>query len=608
MNSAAIDPITLSTIWHSMQSACREVRHVIDRTSQNFLIAQLHDVSAGIWDARAQTVAIPAGLPVQFLAAKFSIQAILDKFAGQIHPGDVFLTNDPYKGHCCHLPDWGFYRPVFYQDELVFFTLARAHQMDTGGSYPGGYFPNGYDIHAEGLCIPPVKVFERGEERRDIFDLIWNNVRWPEGVRVDNYALIAATKICEQRILSLIGKYGKEAVLGCVQGMLARTENAVREEIGKMPDGVYTGESATDDDGSELGVPVRVKCELTIRGDEITVDFSESDKQRKGFVNSVYASTYSNTLATIFLFLDPALSPYHNEGSMKPMRVVAPEGSVVNPRYPATVGASPVNVGTQVMESVLMAMSKALPGRAMGAWGRHYSHFIYGFDPRINQQYVQVLFEPDGGSGAVHGFDGYEGVTMLVTLGEAIKGDVETIEVRFPWRVDQYEFETDTCGAGKWRGSSGIHWEMVNEGGPAGMTTGNAEGETTHGAGALGGQSAPFNQGYMRRRKAKSPIRAHRIYALEPGDVLTKITGGGAGVGNPQEREPEKVKEDVLNEMVSYRSAKEVYRVVIDPATRQVNLKATERLRAKAKRARLNRKRRATVGVVKIAHPRSSLR
>ncbi len=584
MNRPTIDPITLSTIWHSMQSACREVRDVIDRTSQNFLIAQLHDVSVGIWDAQAHTVAIPVGLPVQFLAAKFSIKAILDKFGGRIYPGDVFLTNDPYKGHCCHLPDWGFYRPVFYQDELLFFTLARAHQMDTGGSYPGGYFPNGYDIHAEGICIPPIKVFDRGKEREDIFDLIWNNVRWSEGVRVDNYALIAATKICERRILGLIEKYGKEVVLGCVEEMIARSERAVREEIRKMPNGVYTGESATDDDGTELDVPVWVRCKVTIQGDEMTVDFSESDQQRKGFVNSVYASTYSNALASIFLFLDPALADYHNEGSMEPVQVVAPEGSVVNPRYPATVGASPVSVGTQVMESVLMAMSKALPGRAIGAWGRHYSHFIYGFDPRIKQPYVQVLFEPDGGSGAVYGFDGYEGVTMLVTLGEAVKGDVETIEVRFPWRVDKYEFETDTCGSGKWRGASGLHWEMVNEGSPAGMSTGNAEGESVHGLGALGGHSAPFNRAYVQRDGEQIPIRAHRMHSLLSGDRLIKITGGGAGVGEPVERDPEKVREDVLNEFVSRKNAEEMYGVVMDPATLEVDLKATERLRRERKK------------------------
>lgn len=590
MSHTNIDAITLSTIWHSMQSACREVRHVIDRTSQNFLIAQLHDVSAGIWDARAQTVAIPTGLPVQFIAAKFSIKAILDKFAGRIYPGDVFLTNDPYKGHCCHLPDWGFYRPVFYKDELLFFTLARAHQMDTGGSYPGGYFPNGYDIHAEGICIPPVKVFEKGKERQDIFELIWNNVRWPEGVRVDNYALIAATKICEQRIINLIEKYGRETVLGCVEEMVQRTERAVREEIRKMPDGVYTGESATDDDGSELDVPVWVRCKVTIHGDEITVDFSESDPQRKGFVNSVYASTYSNTLATIFLFLDPALAYFHNEGSMNPIQVVAPEGSVVNPRYPATVGASPVNVGTQVMESLLMAMSEAMPGRAIGAWGRHYSHFIYGFDPRIKQPYVQVLFEPDGGSGAVRGFDGYEGVTMLVTLGEAVKGDVETIEVRFPWRVETYEFETDSCGAGEWRGASGLRWEMVNEGSPAGMSTGNAEGETVHGVGALGGHPAPFNRAYVQRDGKEIPIRAHRIYSLQPEDLLVKVTGGGAGVGNPRQREPVKVREDVLNGFVSIEGARKIYGVVIDPVSSEVDLKATQRLRGNGKRERVKAK------------------
>src|SRR2546428_11078823 len=141
------------------------MRYVMDRTAQSYLIAQVHDVGAGIWDSQARTISVPEGPTSMFLSQKFSIRYLLDKFGDDLAPGDVILNNDPYHGHCNHLPDWGFFRPVFYKGELVFFTMTRGHQMDTGGSFPGGYFPNGFDIHAEGLMIPPIKIFAQGQER-----------------------------------------------------------------------------------------------------------------------------------------------------------------------------------------------------------------------------------------------------------------------------------------------------------------------------------------------------------------------------------------------------------------------------------------------------------
>ena len=169
MSQSNIDATTVATVWHSMQTICKEMRHLVKRTAQNYLIGQLQDLSVGIWGADGTTIAVPVGLPNQFLGTTFAITDLVKNFAGNINPGDVFLTNDPYHGgHNTHLPDWGYIRPIFYNGELLFFTLCRGHQMDTGGSFPGGYFPNGYDIHAEGLIIPPIKVFDRGRERKDV--------------------------------------------------------------------------------------------------------------------------------------------------------------------------------------------------------------------------------------------------------------------------------------------------------------------------------------------------------------------------------------------------------------------------------------------------------
>ena len=576
------DPTTISTVWHSLQRICWEMRHVIDRTGQSYLMTQLHDISVGLWDSQAQTVAVPVGLPVQFLAGKFAVAYILEKFGDDIHPGDVFLSNDPYHGHTCHLPDWGFFRPIFDGDELRFFALARGHQMDTGGAYPGAYFPNGYDIHAEGLCIPPIKIYDRGIERSDVLELIWNNVRYREAVRMDNYAMLASLRIAERRLGELADKYGADTVVECIREMYERTERAVREEIRRIPNGQYFGESATDDDGTVADEPVWVRCRATVAEDRLTLDFSESDDQRKGFVNAIYASTYSIAMAATFLFMDPSLADYHNEGSMKAIDIIAPPGKVVNAQYPATVGASPVNVGRQIMESTVAALSHALPHKAIAAWGRRWGHYLYGVDTRTGEPYLQTTFDPDGSAGAVYGHDGYQGAVSLTTLGSVNRGNVEELESRFPWKCLKYELAPDTAGAGRWPGGSGIHWEWLNEGSDAGMATGSSEGERTFGQGEQGGEPTPPSHAWIRHGENLTRVDGHRMYQVKSGEVLLKLSGGGAGVGNPLEREPEKVWQSVRDGLLSADRARTLYGVVVQQTG--IDELATGRERA----ARLN--------------------
>lgn len=581
MNEPRTDPVTVATVWHYLQTSAREMRHIIDRTAQNYLIGQLHDVSVGIWGARGETVAVPVGLPVQFLGSAFAVQSIIEKFGEDLCPGDVILTNDPYHGgHNCHLPDWGFFRPIFYEGELLFWTLARGHQQDTGGSFPGGYFPNGYDIHAEGIAIPPIKVIAGGVERTDVLELIWNNVRFPRGVKLDNYSMIAATMRAEERIATLLDKYGRETVLACVGQMIDRTEAAVREEIRKIPDGTYCGEAATDDDGTILDELVWVRVDLTISGDRMQLDFSRSDAQRKGFINSVYAATYGNAVAAAIMTFDPALADFHNEGTMRCIEVVAPPGSVVNCEYPATVGASPVNVGVQVMESVLEAMSKAVPERSAAAWGKHRGDYVFSVDPRTGERYVRTSFDYDGSAGAVWGYDGYVAVSCLTTMGAVNRGTVEEEETRIPWMIHKWELIPDLTGAGRWRGGPGICWEAVNEGGEGQMATGSADGDVVQGFGAHGGRPSPVCRTYLRREGEDIRVKPHRLVEVKPGDVMIKISSGGGGVGPPFERDPLAVREDVLNEIVTVEGARRDYGVVIDPETLEMDVDATRAARA----------------------------
>jgi len=412
-----------------------------------------------------------------------------------------------------------------------------------------------------------------------VMELILNNVRWPQGTRIDNYAQIASIRLCEQRIIALLDKYGKETVLACIEEMMDRTERAVRATIASIPDGTYYGEAATDDDGTELDVPVWVRVEVTVKGDTLKFDFSKSDKQRKGFVNSIYNSTYANALMGAFMFMDPELGEYHNEGSLRPITVEAPPGLVVSAQYPATVGASPVSVGTQILQAVMNAMSTAMPERAIASWGMRNGHYIFGLDPRSKERYVVTTFDMDGGTGAVRGFDGHEGPCGLGSLGTVNKGNVEELEARFPWKYKRWEFVTDSGGTGKWRGGSGMHWEVENEGGEAGIATGSSDGEIVRGPGALGGEPTRNNRASLVREGETTPVRGHRLYQLKRGDTILKLTGGGAGVGNPAERDPQAVLFDVANGFVSVETARDVYKVAIDPDGRRVLDEETSALR-----------------------------
>jgi N-methylhydantoinase B len=574
-----VDPITLSTVWHGFQTICREMRAHMERTAQSYLMAVLHDISVGLWKADGTTIAMPEGLFDQFLGARYVIEDIRAKFGDDLYPGDVIVTNDPYHGDSPHLPDWGFIRPIFHEGELLFFTLCRGHVMDTGGSFPGGYFPNAYDIHAEGLCIPPIKIQERGVECRDVAELIFNNVRFRDEMRIDTQAMISTTAFGERRALEIVDRYGPGLVDACIEQMIERTERAMRAQIAAIPDGTYYGEAATDDDGTVLDEPVWIRVEITVAGDEMTLDFSKSDAQRPGFVNRVLAATVGTAFGSVLMMMDASLADYHNEGSLRPLTIVAPEGNVTNARYPATVGGSPVAVGGQITDSVIEALSKAKPDRAQAAWGKHRGDYTFASDPRSGtpKPYVRTTFDYDGSAGACAGFDGPHGA---VVHGVCIRSNVEEAEVRFPWKLLNLEIVPDFMGAGQWRAGGGVDWRAVNEGTAGRMATGSSDGDEMVPKGVLGGHDAPPSRTFVQRGDELIRVKPHRMQALEPGDVLIKLSSGGGGVGDPRERDPLAVQRDVRNGFVSLEAAEKVYGVALDPESLAIDEARTTELRS----------------------------
>lgn len=573
------DPITVATIWHFVQRVCREMRETMVRTATNALATTLHDLGYGIWDAGGRVIAIPQGFPCRLISSTFPIRAVMEKYRDNMYPGDEFLTNHPFVAGAVHLPDWVFIRPIYYQGELVFFSCMGTHVPDNGGAKPGGHFLAG-DPVAEGLNIPPVKIVEKGKMNEDLLDLILCNNRLPDMMRREIHSLIGSTSVAERRLTELLDRYGKETVLDSLEEMINRTEKAVRAEIAKWPDGTYAAEAQTDDDGVVANEPVTVRCTLTISGDEATFDFSESDAQRRGNINAVYPVTLSDTMAAVFMFLGTELSAYHNEGSLRPIHVIAKEGTVVHCKPGSLTAATPAVTGAIIIESVISALSKALPEKAMGCYGRLCGPGMrVGKDPRTDELYVYVTFGPYGGAGAVYGHDGYQCCCDMGAMGVVSKSDIEEEMVRFPWRVTTYEFLTDSCGPGQWCGAPGIHWEGVNEGSAGACHGGASQGWHIQGQGQRGGYPTPFNKCYLRRDNEEIELTYPRHTDILPGDWVISKSGGGSGVGPPEERDPESVRMDVKNELVSLEAARSVYKVVLDPDSLDIDHNATQKLR-----------------------------
>jgi N-methylhydantoinase B len=573
-----VDPITLSTTWHFIQRVCREMRETAERTATNVLVVTLHDMAYGIWDAEGRAIAIPEGFPPRLISSAFPIRNVKKKFEGRIYPGDIFLTNSPRDG-AVHLADWVFVRPIFYKNELVFWTCMGTHVADSGGARPGTHFL-AIDHVAEGLNIPLIKVVEKGIWREDVAELILANNRLPRMMRHEMSSFMGSTAVAERRMIELLDRYGKEDVYASIEAMVERTESAVRQEIKKWGEGTWVAEVKTDDDGKTMGVPLTVRCRLTLKDGEATFDFSDTDKESSGNTNAHYHQTFSNTLCTTFLFLGAELAAFHNEGSMRPIHVITKKGTIVDCSPNALTAGSPAITGALTIETVLSVLSQALPKRAISTYARLAAPILVGRDESIDGVYVYSSFSSVAGAGAVYGYDGYQCACDMGTLGVVGKSDAEDEMARFPWDILRCEFQTDSHGAGKWRGSPGIVWEGVNEGGDSTNIGGPMSGFTTQGPGQHGGEPTPLNKVYVVQGGKKTQVKDPRLpIQFKHGDHFIIVSGGGAGVGKPSERDPEEVLADVRNELVSVQMAKDVYKVVIDPAKMRVLEKETLALR-----------------------------
>ncbi len=543
-DDSAADPVTLSVVGNRLESIAIEMMDVMLRTALSQILNASRDFSTAILDSQSRMVAQGEGIPVHMSALPVAGRAVLDYFGDGISPGDVFLLNDPYFGGS-HLPDLTVIRPVFVDGVLAFMTVNRAHHTDVGGGTHGGYNPSASEIFHEGLRIPPLRIHDRDVPRDDLLQMMAANVRYPKNFLGDLNAQIGSVLTAERRIRELVESYGAGRLKGIVDGILDATEAQVRSFISDWPDGVYHGESLVDDDGfdSEL-IPIRAK--VTIAGDTMTIDLSESAPQVTGFINSAYANTRSLAHAAI-MYVAPYDVP-KNEGSMGPLEVIAPTGLIVNADSPAPVCMSTNHCAEEIVEAIFKALSQAVPEAVNAGFSRRLRYAITGIDPRTGESFLWHFFMARGGGGASLGHDGWSCVGEVNVAGGIRANSVEVTEERFPLFVVNHELRPGSAGKGKWRGGLGAVCEIVYEGEGDALLNTAGDGAIVPPFGVIGGKPGLPHRYSIVSGGVETVLRTKQTgVVVKPGDRIVALSSGGGGYGDPAERSPETADWDSKN-------------------------------------------------------------
>jgi N-methylhydantoinase B len=565
MARLAVDPITLEVVQNALLTITREMDFVIARTARSVLWQESGDYSTAILAADGDMVSQgPNGIPVHLGTMPQSVQHALARVGfDSLEPGDVIWNNDPYSGSN-HVPDVLLVKPIFHEGAVVAISAVRGHWLDIGGSTPGSYSTHNRDIYGEGFRLPPTKLFRRGVLNEDLFNAILANVRLAEERRADFQAQMAGLNLGERRVLALCDKYGHGVFRDCMHEILARSEALVRMEIRKMPNGVYRASDVLDGDEIDRK-PINVRVVVTIDDEDLEIDFAGSDPQATGGINASYAVTCSATYYAIKTLTSPDIPA--NSGSYRPIKVIAPPGSVVNPIFPAPVVQGNHETGSRVVDVLYRAFAQAIPHKVIaGVTGSASAIVIGGETLEDNQRKKDyLLIQPiDGGRGACEGGDGINAIRCGVI--NAKNQPIEVMESRSPVIVESWEIAPDSGGAGRYRGGCAVTMEFRIKSGSAIVTTLCDRG-TTGPYGLFGGQEGRKCGLSLLHQGSSTNLFSKSTVVMQPGDRFRFEAAGGGGLGNPLLRDPNAVIEDVDNGYVTPERARMLYGLEIDTRT-----------------------------------------
>jgi N-methylhydantoinase B len=563
------DPITLEILWRRLISVVDESDSTVARTAFSSLLRDAHDYTCMFTDRKGRELAQGSfATPGQSGAMALGIKNLVNKIPSKTYkPGDVFITNDPW-ALAGHLNDVCVMSPIFYKNKLAAFTACVFHHSDIGGRVSS----DNHDVFEEGLFVPLVKLYDGGVLNQSVIDMIRWNVRTPDEVIGDIRSQIAANHVCAEKICQMLKENDMESLDDLADQIIGRTEKSMREEIDKIPDGIYRAEGIVEQMGGKEDVVI--KAAVQVKGSDIIVDLEGSSPQVNWGGNVVYNFTYAYVFMAMKSMFDPDIP--NNDGCAAPIKLKAPEGTVVNCKFPAAVAARLV-IGHFITEIIYRALSGVLPKRVIAASGGTPAQMNVFYGKRNDGRPWHSVIIRGGGMGASANNDGNY---VYIFPANGANTPIEIFESDTPLIVENRELLGDSGGPGRMKGGLGQREIFrvsddkyapippVNLGIQAGRHIHPPEG-------LFGGRPGAKAQFLVN----KVPGNPYGLTQLKPGDVVIIDAAGGGGHGNPLERDPEMVERDVMEGYVSLERAKEDYGVVIDPKTLKVDMEATRRLR-----------------------------
>jgi N-methylhydantoinase B len=560
MPADPLDPITLAVIQAGLQQVCDEMDLTFSRAAFSPVIAEADDRSDGIYSAEDGSLIAQGskGLPVFVGVMQFSTRTLIARIAsGETaapEPGDIYIVNDPYLGGT-HLMDVRFAMPVWRNGRIFCWLSNTGHWPDTGGAVPGGFSASAISAEQEGLRLPPVKLFKKGVLDAEIWAIIRSNIRVSEQRIGDVKAQASALLVGEERLGALLDRYGDDRVTEAIARMRDLAARQMRAMIGLVPDGTYKARAMVDSDGV-VNEPLEIALSVTKSGPDLTFDFAGSSPPCRGPMNSVRATTLSSVyLAMRHIFPDVPISA----GAFDPLRVVGIEGTFLDAAYPRPVSGCAAEVSQRIAEAVFAALVKALPGRVTAAPAGTSGNFgLGGHDPATGADYV--MYQISGGG--YGGFAGGDGIANgCSTIGISKAPPVEIMEQKFPVLYRRYGLHEGSGGAGQFRGGFGLDYEIELLRGDARASFVMDHGRTGP-QGALGGQDGAVNRvEVIRGGEVWVPPHLSKAQdiALSPGDRVRVRTPGGGGYGDPANRDPAQVAEDVALGRYSAEEARRLW-------------------------------------------------
>jgi N-methylhydantoinase B len=558
-DSRLTDTLTGEVVRSALAVAVEEASIVVVRASHSTFIQEGADACAALLDTAGGLVSQSMATSLMHGSSlRCSLPALLEDVPlDGMRPGDVFAMNDPYRGGI-HANDLIIFRPVFSGGRVVLFAGTLIHVADLGGVAAGGLASLATDTFAEGMLLPPVRLYAEGEQVTDVARIIARNSRTPADVMGDVAALVAGVNVAAARVDELLDRHGEATVARVIDDYLDYTERRMRAELRCLPAGTYTGSYTIDSDGLDAGRTFDVVVTATVRDGEVSLDFVGTSPQSRGAINSSLSQTLSGVMFAVRCFVDPTIPM--NEGCFRPVRVTIPEGTVANPRPPAACGGRVVTVAAAI-EAILGAFSAARQDMAVASSGLVHVLTLAGASNREgspDQGWLMMLYE-FGGIGARHGSDGPDATGAFYLGGRSTIPQVEPIEAQHPLRVVRSALRTDSGGAGTWRGGLGVELaiEVLDD------VTVSVRGDRMllPPPGRDGGLAGGAGYARVDRADGTSDLLAPRQSAvrLRAGDVLVVATSGGGGLGDPRARATELVAADVAEGRVSPEAAAAIY-------------------------------------------------